>query len=50
MEDRESVNGGRYDWARVLRERIMKIWGGEDCISVGLLDIFWFWEFGFGVW
>ena len=27
MEGRDSVNGGRYDWAEAFEKGIMKIWG-----------------------
>ena len=49
MEDRESVNGGRYDWAKAFRKGIMKNW--EERTVFLLLDIFlvlgvWFWSLG----
>jgi hypothetical protein len=49
-EGRESVNGGRYDWAEAFGKGIMKIW--EERIIWGLRDdIFlvlgvWFWSLG----
>jgi hypothetical protein len=51
----ESVNEGGYMIGQRLREGIMKIWGGNIIFGRrGLyflfLDIFWFWEFGFGGW
>jgi hypothetical protein len=35
MEGRESVNGGRYDWAEAFGKGIMKILGEKDCILAG---------------
>jgi hypothetical protein len=48
MEGRESVNGGRYDWAEAFGKGHYEKLGGEDCnFSVGYFLVL---EFGFGVW
>jgi hypothetical protein len=43
-EGRDSVNGGRYDWAEAFGKGNYEKWGGEDC------NFFVGYFFGFGVW
>jgi hypothetical protein len=41
-EGRESVNGGRYDWAEAFGKGDYEKLGGEDCIFCWIF--FWFWS------
>jgi hypothetical protein len=50
MEDRESVDGGRYDERSLMGEH--HDFGGGSILEEGIVflvwHIFWCWEFGFG--
>jgi hypothetical protein len=44
-EGRESMNGGRYDWAEAFRKGIMKNWEERTVFVVGyFLVLVWFWS------
>jgi hypothetical protein len=47
-EGRESVNGGRYDWAEAFGKGIMKNWEERTVLVVGYFSGFgvWFWWLG----
>jgi hypothetical protein len=48
-EGRESVNGGRYDWAEAFGKDYYEKLGGEDCnLAIGYFSGLgvWFWRLG----